>query len=92
MSDDRTLPIAIGQDNFRNLREEKAYFVDKSLLIEEIAKSKVLVNLITRPRRMGKSLNLSMLRYFFSCTEENSAQLFEGLAISKFPGGDGAAG
>ncbi len=77
------LPIAIGEDNFRFLRENEAYFIDKSPLIRVVAQSQAKVTLITRPRRMGKSLNLSMLRYFFSCTEENTAPLFENLAIAE---------
>ncbi len=80
-----TLPIAIGQDNFRWLRENGGYFVDKSRLIAEVVESKAAVTLVTRPRRMGKSLNLSMLRYFFSSTEENTAPLFEGLEIADNP-------
>ena len=79
------LSIAVGEDNFRILREKAAYFVDKSLLIEEVARSGTRVNLITRPRRMGKTLNLSMLHYFFSCTEPETAPLFDGLAVTERP-------
>ena len=79
------LPIAIGEDNFRILRERDSYFVDKSPLIEEIANTRTRVSLITRPRRMGKTLNLSMLHYFFSCTEPDTAPLYEGLSVKKNP-------
>ncbi len=79
------LKIAIGEDNFRILREKGAYFVDRSHWIEEIANTAVRVSLITRPRRMGKTLNLSMLHYFFSCTEPNTTPLFEGLKVTENP-------
>ena len=77
--------IRIGTDDFSELRRENGYFVDKSLLIREVIDgSKVL--LLPRPRRFGKTLNLSMLRYFFERVdgEEQQAErraLFTGLEI-----------
>lgn len=56
--------VPIGIDDFKELREKDAYFVDKSLLISELLESITKVTLITRPRRFGKSLNFSMLKYF----------------------------
>ena len=78
--------LAIGVDDFKKLRDSDAYFVDKSLLIEEIIEDRSEVLLFPRPRRFGKTLNLSMLNYFFinKNTEENQ-QLFEGLAITQSP-------
>lgn len=58
--------LAIGVDDFKKLRESDAYFVDKSLLIEEIIEDGSEVLLFPRPRRFGKTLNMSMLQYFFS--------------------------
>ncbi len=76
--------IAIGVDNFKTLREERSYFIDKSLLIQEVVENAASVLLFPRPRRFGKTLNLSMLEYFFSLeNKENNAALFEGLAITK---------
>ncbi len=75
--------LAIGVDDFKKLREHNAYFVDKSLFIGEVIKDISDVLLFPRPRRFGKSLNMSMLKYFFSNknTEENR-RLFDGLAIT----------
>lgn len=54
-----------GVDNFRVLREKNYYFVDKTYFIKEILDNQVPVTLITRPRRFGKTLTLSMLKEFF---------------------------
>ena len=69
----------IGISDFKKLREEKCYFVDKSLLIKDVAEGAEVI-LYPRPRRFGKTINLSMLRYFYDKSEDNSA-LFDGLAI-----------
>lgn len=66
-----------GVDDFQKFIDRKGYFIDKTLLIQEILDNPHEVLLIPRPRRFGKSLNLSMLRYFFDCTLTNTAQLFE---------------
>lgn len=57
--------LPIGISNFKKIIEENYYFVDKSLLIEELLKTGSAVTLLSRPRRFGKTLNLSMLKYFF---------------------------
>ncbi len=72
--------IPIGLSDFKELIEQAYYYVDKSLLIEDIMQSGKVV-LMTRPRRFGKTLNVSMLRYFFEITEESNAHLFTDLAI-----------
>ena len=77
------LNIFIGGEDFRRLREENRYYVDKTGLIEELlTPSMPLVSLITRPRRFGKTLMMSMLQEFFDINKD-SRQLFEGLAVSK---------
>lgn len=73
--------LAIGTQDFRKLRERKAYYVDKTLMIEEFLESWYEVTLITRPRRFGKTLNMSMLAEFLDCTKE-SGDLFAGTKIS----------
>ncbi|MBR2214957.1 MAG: AAA family ATPase [Selenomonadaceae bacterium] len=77
-----TMPI--GVDNFKALREKNYYFVDKTRFIKELLGGHSAVTLLTRPRRFGKTLTLSMLRYFFTLekAEENRA-LFAGLDIEK---------
>jgi len=74
----------IGTDDFKKLREDNGYFVDKSLLIKEIIEGSD-VTLLPRPRRFGKTLNMTMLRYFFEKTETSHASLFKSLQISDFP-------
>lgn len=73
--------LAIGTQDFRKLRERKAYYVDKTLMIEEFLESWYEVTLITRPRRFGKTLNMSMLAEFLDCTKE-SGDLFADTRIS----------
>ena len=58
-------PLPIGVDNFEKLVTNGYYFVDKTLFIRDLLDMKGEVNLFTRPRRFGKTLNMSMLRYFF---------------------------
>jgi len=72
--------LPIGSDNFRKVREKNHYYVDKTLLIRDFLKSEREVTLITRPRRFGKTLNMSMLAEFFDITKDSRA-IFEGLAI-----------
>lgn len=79
-------PLPIGEDDFEKIIQKGYYYVDKTLLIKELLDKKGAVNLFTRPRRFGKTLNLSMLRYYFEDTgseEKNRhyAELFQGLAI-----------
>lgn len=58
-------PLPIGVDDFKKLITSGYYYVDKTLFIKELLDKKGDVNLFTRPRRFGKTLNMSMLRYFF---------------------------
>ncbi|WP_297426739.1 AAA family ATPase [Clostridium sp.] len=74
-------PLPIGIDNFEMLVTRGYYFIDKTLLIKDLIDNKASVNLFTRPRRFGKTLNLSMLQYFFENREKDNAYLFEGLNI-----------
>ncbi len=60
--------IAIGESDFKLLRTSDNYFIDKSLFIKDIIDNQSRVSLITRPRRFGKTLNMSMLKYYFDCT------------------------
>ena len=76
------LPIPIGIDDFRKLREAGLEYVDKSGLIRELLdRPGVEVVLLPRPRRFGKTLNLSMLRCWFEKRDEDLSHLFEGLSI-----------
>ena len=78
--------IAIGEDDFKLLRSANNYFVDKSLFIEEVIKESSRVLLFPRPRRFGKTLNMSMLSYFFTHNDaEENRQLFNGLDIAQSP-------
>ena len=75
-----TMKLPIGIDDFRKLRESNFYYVDKTRLIEQILQSWSEVTLFTRPRRFGKTLNMSMLKSFFEIGTDKS--LFDGLYIS----------
>lgn len=78
-------PLPIGVDNFKKIIEEGYFYVDKTLMIRDLLDMKGEVTLFTRPRRFGKTLNMSMLRYFFEKDpNENTGvnqRLFEGLKI-----------
>ncbi|MGN0164073.1 MAG: AAA family ATPase [Candidatus Ornithomonoglobus sp.] len=76
--------IPIGYEDFKQLIDGGFYYVDKTMLIYELLHNGGQNNLITRPRRFGKTLNFSMLRYFFDITEKDNAYLFDGLKISKY--------
>ena len=73
--------ISTGIENFKELLDNNYYYVDKTMLIKDALSDKV--TLYTRPRRFGKTLNMSMLYYFFSNKEKENAYLFDGLYISK---------
>lgn len=83
----KTIPI--GHEDFKRIREGNIYYVDKSLMIKELVDYESMVTLFTRPRRFGKTLNLSMIRRFFE--DERTADgekidnghLFQGLAIER---------
>ncbi len=76
-------PLPIGISDFKELIDNDYAYVDKTLLIEEILEKGTKVALIPRLRRFGKTLNLSMLRYFFEKTEEDTSYLFKDLKIWK---------
>ena len=73
--------IPIGVEDFKELIDRGYYYVDKSMFMKDVLKEKVV--LYTRPRRFGKTLNMSMLNYFYNVKEKENAYLFDGLAISK---------
>ena len=75
----KSVKLPIGIDDFEKIRTEGFYYVDKTGLIKELLNNWGKVNLFTRPRRFGKSLNMSMLKYFFEYGCDS--RLFEGLAI-----------
>ena len=80
-------PLPIGYENFRQLIEDEYYYVDKTLFIKELLDNRAKVNLFTRPRRFGKTLTLSMLRYFFEDArdikgnKQDHRHLYDGLRI-----------
>ena len=78
-------PLPIGVEDFKRLVDNGYYFVDKTLMIKELLENKESVNLFTRPRRFGKTLNMSMLQRFFEATEKSNAYLFDGLKIAAYP-------
>ncbi|HJH92978.1 MAG TPA: ATP-binding protein [Oscillospiraceae bacterium] len=78
-------PLPIGVEDFKRLVDNGYYFVDKTLMIKELLENKGTVNLFTRPRRFGKTLNMSMLQRFFEATEKSNAYLFDGLKIAAYP-------
>ena len=75
--------IPIGIEDFKRLIDKGCYFVDKSLLIRDILDNGADVQLFTRPRRFGKTLNLSMIQYYFEKQKTDNAYLFERLKISQ---------
>ncbi|MDO4555918.1 MAG: AAA family ATPase [Lachnospiraceae bacterium] len=76
------IQFPLGIDNFHKLRQNENYYIDKTRLIKELLSQAFEVNLITRPRRFGKTLNMSMLEDFFDIARD-SRKDFEGLAIEK---------
>lgn len=79
MSEKSKLPVGI--EDFERIRKDGFYYVDKTGLIKDLLENIAYVNLFTRPRRFGKTLNMSMLKSFFS--KGNDCKLFDGLEISK---------
>ena len=73
--------IGLGESDFKGLRVRDNYYIDKTLFIKHILDNESRVALITRPRRFGKTLNMSMLRYFLDCNKKDTKPLFEGLKI-----------
>ena len=78
---DRMKLLPTGIENFKTMIDKSAYYVDKTNFIENVLSEQVV--LYTRPRRFGKTLNMSMLYYFFSIKERENSYLFDGLNISK---------
>lgn len=76
-----TLKLPVGIENFEEIRNDGFYYADKTGLIEQLLNQWGKVNLFTRPRRFGKTLNMSMLRYFFEIGTDPA--LFDGLYISQ---------
>ena len=76
--------IGVGIEDFKKIIEEDCYYFDKTNYIEELLKDKTEIKLFTRPRRFGKTLNMTTLKYFFDIrnTEENR-KLFKNLYIEK---------
>ena len=73
--------LPVGLENFEEIRKEGFYYVDKTGLIRDLLNNWGKVNLFTRPRRFGKTLNMSMLKSFFEVGGDKS--VFDGLAISR---------
>ncbi len=74
--------IPVGIENFEDIIKDNYYYVDKSMLIEDILVNRAAVTLFTRPRRFGKTLNMSMIKYFFDVrNKDENRKLFEGLKI-----------
>ena len=78
---EKLLRLPVGIENFQEIRQSDYYYVDKTKLIEQLFMHGGKVSLFTRPRRFGKTLNMSMLRYFFSI--ETDKKLFDGLYIAR---------
>ncbi|QXM05193.1 AAA family ATPase [Crassaminicella indica] len=76
--------VPIGISDFKELITENYYYVDKSLFIKGIIDDGAKVILLPRPRRFGKTLNMSMLRYFFEKSDEDNKYLFENLKVNKY--------
>ena len=78
----RKKAVPVGIEDFKELIQDEYYYADKTLLIDEMLMNKSKVTLFTRPRRFGKTLNMSMLKYFFDVKDkEENKKLFENLKI-----------
>ena len=75
------IKLPMGIENFKEMRTQDFYYIDKTGFIRDFLQNFGKVNLFTRPRRFGKTLNMSMLRYFFEIGSDSS--LFDGLIISR---------
>ena len=73
--------IGIGTSDFKKMRVNDYYYIDKTMYIKDIIDNKSEIALVTRPRRFGKTLNMSMLRYYFDIKQKDSKELFKGLKI-----------
>ena len=77
--------IGIGESDFRWLRIRENYYIDKTMYIKHIIDNESRVLLVTRPRRFGKTLNMSMLKYYFDINGKDTKSLFTGLKIMNQP-------
>ena len=79
--------LPLGIEDFERIRKDGFYYVDKTRMVKDLLENMALVNLFTRPRRFGKTLNMSMLKYFFEIGSDtmpsDTGSLFDGLEISK---------
>ena len=73
--------VAIGVQSFEDIRKNNYFYIDKTSFIKDWWEAGDSVTLITRPRRFGKTLNMSMLEYFFSVNHADRGDLFEGLSV-----------
>ena len=80
MNEEKKKVLPLGEDDFRTVIEEGYYYIDKSLFVKDFFDYKNKLSLITRPRRFGKTLNMTMLRDFLDITQDSRA-IFDGLAI-----------
>lgn len=64
--------IGIGDSDFKSIRVKDYYYIDKTMYIKDIIDNSSKVILVTRPRRFGKTLNMSMLRYYFDCRQKDN--------------------
>ncbi|MGL5356644.1 MAG: AAA family ATPase, partial [Cetobacterium sp.] len=84
MSEKSRKPLPVGESDFRDLINQNYYYVDKTDFVREVLEKKAKVLLVCRPRRFGKTLNMSTLRYFFNMKDaEENRKLFRGLNIEK---------
>ena len=84
MKNSKKTKLPIGVSNFKDIIEKNYYYFDKTKFIENILEDGSQVKLFTRPRRFGKTLNMSMLKYFFDVkNKDENRKLFEGMNISK---------
>lgn len=78
--------ISLGTSDFKKLRDNNFYFIDKTLIIKEFLEDSGEIILLPRPRRFSKTFNLSILRYFLEKSHEDRSYLFKGTKIEKCPG------
>ncbi len=75
--------INLGTSDFKEIIDNNYYFIDKTLIVKEFLEDSGKIVLLPRPRRFGKTLNLSIIRYFLEKTEEDTSYLFKNLNIEK---------
>ena len=71
----RKIKLPVGIEDFKEIRQEEFYYIDKTKLLEQLLEKWGKVNLFTRPRRFGKTLNMSMLLYFFEIQAKSGRKL-----------------